>query len=839
MTLFLLLSMGNYEKMSNTIMEHVYVNNRKEKKWYVPVIMFASSFLMYILAVLPIFIKRGLPFFYYGDYNVQQVPFYILAHRAVKSGEFFWNWNVDLGGTMAGDFSFYLWGSPFFWITTLFNESAIPYLMPFLMALKYAASATCAYLYVRRYVTKYTNAMIGGYLYAFSGFNACNIVFNHFTDSVAFFPLFLMFFEELMAVDHQKNQEFRFVCKQFLSFAFMTAFMSVVNYYFFFGQVLFLVIYFCIRYIRGNSFRIVFRMFCRALLGGILGVMIAGFFLMQAFAGLQGNTRLDNYINGYNMLIYPSEKLLWDIVKSVSMLPDIIGKGTLFYTKTVKNASLAAYIPLFGMSGVVAYFLLNKKKRNWEKIILVTCFVMAFMPVLNSAYSLFNSSYYARWYYMPILIMCLMTSQVLERGKSPQLKKGAMTAVLMFLFFLVVYLLPSKNDDGEMVFFNMTENNTIFMRDVLGTAILSTVLLFIAFVLPKNIGFKKVEGNRTYHSRTGIRDAIILGLVIASCVLSTFVPLKNGSSIISERGKNKWQEQMLFNKVVVDQSDFCRGEVDSTSTNYDMVWGIPSIHCFLSTVPSEIFDFLYGSCGITRTVETNIPVERAGARAILSGKYYFENADISKNRVFNNGEGTDGYYFLDNQNGFDVFENLNFIPMGFTFEHYITESEWEDLKAKEHDYDLTRVLIISDEDALKYADTMDMTELTAEDIRETEMSYLEFTDECAKRAETSCTKFETDTYGFSATTAILKDNTFVFFSVPATEGFSCTVDGVETEIVKADYGLMAIPVSGGVHEIRVTYTPEGLRVGAAMSFIGIAIAALYILFTVKKINKND
>ena len=322
-------------------------------------------------------------------------------------------------------------------------------------------------------------------------------------------------------------------------------------------------------------------------------------------------------------------------------------------------------------------------------------------------------------------------------------------------------------------------------------------------------------------------------------MLSTFVPLKNGSSIISERGKNKWQEQMLFNKVVVDQSDFCRGEVDSTSTNYDMVWGIPSIHCFLSTVPSEIFDFLYGSCGITRTVETNIPVERAGARAILSGKYYFENADISKNRVFNNGEGTDGYYFLDNQNGFDVFENLNFIPMGFTFEHYITESEWEDLKAKEHDYDLTRVLILPDEAALKYADTMDMTELTAEDIRETEMSYLEFTDECAKRAETSCTKFETDTYGFSATTAMLKDNTFVFFSVPATEGFSCTVDGVETEIVKADYGLMAIPVSGGVHEIRVTYTPEGLRVGAAMSFIGIAIAALYILITVKKINKND
>ena len=147
-----------------------------EKKWYVPVIMFTSSFVMYILAVLPIFISRGLPFFYYGDYNIQQVPFYILAHRAVENGELFWNWNVDLGGTMFGDFAFYLWGSPFFWITMLFPESAIPYLMPFLMALKYASAATCAYIYIRRYVRKYTNAMIGGYLFAFSGFNACNSI---------------------------------------------------------------------------------------------------------------------------------------------------------------------------------------------------------------------------------------------------------------------------------------------------------------------------------------------------------------------------------------------------------------------------------------------------------------------------------------------------------------------------------------------------------------------------------------------------------------------------------------------------------------------------------------
>ena len=411
----------------------------------------------------------------------------------------------------------------------------------------------------------------------------------------------------------------------------------------------------------------------------------------------------------------------------------------------------------------------------------------------------------------------------------------------MFAFFVLVYFLPSKNDDGNIVFFNMTDNKTIFLRDVVGTVVLCAILMLVVFVLPKNFGYSFVPGDKRPRAKTAQRDAVILFAVIISCIIATFVPVRNGSGIISDRGKRMWQEQMLFNKVKVNQSDFCRGEVDSTSTNYDMVWGIPSIHCFLSTVPSEIFNFLEGSCGITRTVETNTPISRIGARALLSAKYYFENAEISKNRIFSNGEGTDGYAFLKNENGFDVFENLNFIPMGFTFDYYITESEWNDLEAEDQDYELVKVLIIPDEAALKYGDSLNMLELTAEDLLAGDMTYLDFTRECENRAKTACQVFETDTKGFTAKTSMLKDNTLVFFSVPDTQGFSCTVDGKETEIIRADYGLMAIPVSGGVHEIRVTYTQQGLKTGIIMSVIGVLLLGLYVLHMtrIKNIKKND
>ena len=802
--------------------------------------MFMSAFLMYIISALPVFIDRGLPFFYYGDYNVQQIPFYIVAHRAVRRGQFFWNWNIDLGGTMFGDFSFYLWGSPFFWLTIPFPESAIPYMMPFLMALKYAVAATCAYLYIRKYVHKYTYAMIGGYLYAFSGFNACNIVFNHFTDSVAFFPLFLLAFDNLMSVPvRDEDGKLKLAGKPLMQFAFMTALMSVINYYFFFGQVIFIVMYYLIRYFNlKDKFETGIR-FVRALFGGVTGVLFAGFFLMQAFIGVQGNSRLSNFVNGYDMLVYPSEKLLFDIVKSVSMLPDIIGKGTLFYTGTVKNASLAAYIPLFGISGVIAFFMQHKKKKSWQKTLIIVCAIIAVVPVFNAAFSMFNSNYYARWFYMPILIMCLMTAMAAERGKSQQLKEGTIIAVILFLFFVVVFLLPSKNDAGDIVFFNMTDNERIFLRDLKGSAILSLMLLGVVFAVPKRFKFEKPYEEKKKKSNISFRDKIVLATVIVSCIMSTMIPILNGSSIISDRGKQMWQEQMLFHKVNVDQTDFCRGEVDSTSTNYDMVWEIPSVHCFLSTVPSEIFDFLAGTAGITRTVETSIPINRVGMRAILSARYYMENAEISKNRSFYEGDGTEGYEFIDNHNGFDIFENTNFIPMGFTYDYYITEKEWGDIEAAEYDYDLSRVLIISDEDALEYADNTAMEEIKAEELTANPLTYKEFCDECHKRAQTSCTSFETSTYGFTATTARLKSDTLVFFSVPATEGFKCTVDGYDTEIIKADYGLMAIPVNAGIHEIKVTYTPEGMMLGTIMSVIGILIIAGYMVITLNKIKKND
>ena len=78
-----------------------------------------------------------------------------------------------------------------------------------------------------------------------------------------------------------------------------------------------------------------------------------------------------------------------------------------------KWASVAGWLPMFGMTGVIAY--LQLKKRDWIKKLICLLILFAFVPVLNSMFQMLNSSiYYTRWYYMFVLILVLATIRAVE-----------------------------------------------------------------------------------------------------------------------------------------------------------------------------------------------------------------------------------------------------------------------------------------------------------------------------------------------------------------------------------------------------------------------------------------
>lgn len=60
-------------------------------------------------------------------------------------------------------------------------------------------------------------------------------------------------------------------------------------------------------------------------------------------------------------------------------------------------------------------------------------------------------------------------------------------------------------------------------------------------------------------------------------------------------------------------------------------------------------------------------------------------------------------------------------------------------------------------------------------------------------------------------------------SIPYEDGWYATVDGRETEILRADYGFMALKLPAGNHEITFEYHAPGLNTGILLSLIGWAV----------------
>lgn len=794
--------------------------------------LFFIGVLLYLAAVLPFILYRGGIFFYYGDYNVQQVPFYILAHRAVRSGNFFWNFHLDLGSSMGGSFAFYLWGSPFFWFSCLFPEKWIPYMMPFFMSLKYGTALCTSFAWLRTQTRTSRGALLGAFLYAFSGFQACNIVFQHFHEATAFFPLYLLALDHAhsaisRAGDKSARKNPLSVKKGILGFVLMTSAMSVINYFFFFGQVLFLSVYYLIRYASNQKVRQTLKEILQLLLAGVLGLCLSAFFLVQVLDVISGNTRLDDFLLGYDMVAYSEPATPLAILKSFFMLPDLVGRGSLFTSEQIRNSSLSLFLPCFAVSGAIAY--LRAHRKGWQRTLLLTCLVIAFVPILNAAFALFNSEYYARWFYMPILLLSLVTVRELEDADCGNLLFGARMVILADILFLLCAFLPtrpSEEAEGGISFLQIMEYPELFVTEAVVTAVMLPLLL----VIVNGIEFTGKRPSSRERACCGLVTRTALVLVILCCFLTQAGVLLNGNTIIARSGGEKWRTQLLENRPEIPgygNASFERIEADGTSTNYEMVWGYPTIHCFESTVSSGIFAF-YQGIGPGRTVDSKLNFSHIGARAILSSHYYLENKLIRATKNYTKEGGLPGYQKVGESDGYNIYENRYFIPVGFTFDRFMTEDTYALLLDRDKtaaDRTLVRDLILDDEAAAKYASFFSGQDT---DIDEECLSSDSYYSECRKRASTACTSFMTSKSGFTAEATLDREN-LVFFSFPFEKGWSARVDGKEAEIVKADFGLMAVCVPEGTHTITFTYLPYGLHAGILVSLAALVILLAYFL----------
>ena len=782
--------------------------------------IFAASFALALLCMLPFLIHDKGFLVYFGDYNIQQIPFYTQAHRAVRNKTLFMSLQTDLGSSIYTSYSFYLLGSPFFWMTVPFPESAIPYLLPYLLIAKIALAVTAAFLYIRRQTEDVRCAWIGGLLYGFGGTQIVSLVFNHFSEVYAFFPLYIMALEDLAEGKHRGR------------FAVFTAFMAVLNYYFFTGEAVFLALYTLVRYVICAGERTVReRITCmlRILAEAVIGVMISSVVLLPSLIAVSGNSRVSDTIFDRGLFLYTDWKTYAAILKSMFLPPDIIQGGTLFDTGETQLASLSLYLPLFSVSGVAAYILVNRKKRDYLKWMAAVCAVFALIPGLNALFSGGNAVFYARWYFMILFLMAVMTARAVDSFDQKAFSVGTLIGWAGFAVFLVIGVCSyfAAGQLGEAL---LIEDRGQYIQELLGSV---AGLLFLTYF----VWVRRKDRKKRYLNGMCAGTAVV-------CVLVMYLHISCGRSVVYDEAREIFRQQTAWCEpfTLLDDVDagFYRTEVSNESQNYPMFWDLPTPSCFLSTVSGSIQDF-YEFAGVERKVSSIIPYDRPGLRSLLSIRYYMQNQCFATDPFFQAEYAIPEFEYIGSENSFDVYENRNCLKMGTVFEYYMKRSEYEKLDDIQKDEALLYALVTEDETLqpeetenglqVQESENGNLQELTAEQLLDMmELSENGMEDRCRTLNETAAKSFScTDT---SMTLEISEAaGGLLFLSVPCSSGYMAFVDGEETEILKVDGGLMAVPVTSGDHTVVFSYREPGILAGGMLSAAGCVLLVLLVAMT--------
>lgn len=755
-------------------------------------------------------------FTFYGDFNVQQIPFYQLCHKAIREGNIAWNWNTDLGVNFIGSYSFYLLGSPFFWLTIPFPNSFVPYLIGPLLILKFGCAAVTAYMYIRRFTRTPEAACLGGLLYAFSGFSVYNIFFNHFHEAIIVFPLLLLSVELLLTENR------RFI------FALAVCLCAVTNYFFFFGMVVFAVIYFIVR-LCSKAIKVKLSRFFIFVFEAVLGLALSAFLLVPSIMAITGNNRITEFLNGWNAIMYGKEQIYANVLQCFFFPPDIPARPVFFPGAEVKWSSLGGWLPIFSMAGVFTWF--KYKTNHWLKRVLGICIFMSMVPILNSAFYAFNTSYYARWFYMPILLMSLATVSLTEDTEINWSYGYKWVLGITLAVTAVIGFFPDENDDGTYTFGLHTqdgENEFTYMgRFWIACAIAIAGLLILGVLL------KLLKSNRKSFYTTATVCVCIISIIYGN------VYIASGRSHSYEI-KEVMIDQLIEGDVYLeDSTDDYRVDVYDGVDNTSMYLGFQGINAFHSVVPASVFEF-YHYIGVERSVGSRPETDYYSIRPLLSVKYLLNPKcgdsflDDDDNPLMK------GFNYLKTENDYYIYENENYIPYGFSYDYYMSYDFCNEYSNENRAAMMLKAMLLSDEQIEKYSRIL----TNIEDIEYDYFSYgtsVDINDEtyefdCNKLAATSAKSFETNKKGFKAVVEREKEN-LVFFSVPYDDGWTATVNGKKAEIEKVNAGFMAVLVPAGESTIEFTYTTPGLFTGIAVTVLSVLVLLIYLMIFIFFIKK--
>lgn len=714
-------------------------------------------------------------------------PFFISIARKLEQGDFsLWDFSYGMGVnilTRQADV-----GSIFTYITCALGKRGIKYALVLVHILKIAISGYLCYFYLNTFKFTTMSKVLVSYIYAFNGF--IMLWGQHYCMGTASICIILMLLSIELAFKSSKG---------FVFAAFSTFVIMCNSYYFAYMVLLFSAIYVLFRmcYVYSkNELNKAFRTGGRLLGAVFIGACISAFiFIPSVYIVLSTSARLGGESDIFSRLL-EHITLSFDEATRNSVVSRIFSNnlmGTEDFVGPYNYYELpqwffSSFLLFVGIIYVCEIFLDRSEniKRKVIKIVgLLLVLTVTFHPFISFVFNGFVTAFFRYTYlFMPVLGLCY--ANVLDKLLCNRLVCAKLE---IFLAGFIAFWVMSDN------IYNI--NTSSRTAQSLGyTYLFMLAILVMLSLIVQGMGRNSIK-----------RIVCVVGvcvLIITNVGIESFVT-NNERNLISEIEPDIYKTsgndsvQLALSELRKSDDTFYRTEKtfwDITYLNDSMLQGYYGVSTYNSVINRNLIEFKNQICpGLQVTAaegyhdfqqivdDVNV-VSLLGVKYILSLEYI---DDIPE------------YQYIKSVDNVHIYQNTETNGIGKFFVNAVDRETFLSLEKEEKNELIRDTLVI---------DGLDKNVTGGE-------------------AGESRVVFETPTNSsFVKGTADVKEDGWIFVSIPYEDGWKAYVDGSETEIVQADFGFWAIRVNKGIHDITLRYQTPYLIEGSIVSCMGMVFLAI-------------
>lgn len=717
-------------------------------------------------------------------------------------------------------------GDPFNWLLYMMGKDNLAYGIVWVEMLKIFMAGMFFYGFLRTLKLNYQTSMIGGILYAFSGFMIVGAGWYVFTTQGVYLALMLWGFERML----QKNSWWMFTLAVFLfSFnlpfdLYMAAFML-----FFYSTLRFLEVY-------GWKPKKLAILYLAMIVWGALGVFMSMAMLVSTVDQILNSPRVSGDSAFFTQLMSKSPLSPVDAKQHLTIWGRLFSSD-FFYgaqyeiannqmTLSYKgwNNYLEAPALYCGLSTLlllpqVLWHLDNRKRLIYGAGLLLVLLPL-FFPFLRNTIWLYSGDYYrifSLFVSIGFLMWGLRALDLIYKKASVNL--WVLVASLVFWLFLM--FAPFMNSKEVAVDGGLRNILVIFL---LAHAAAIAAMHFAQY-------------------RNSARIALLV-LVAFEAIYTGLATYNAERPVIT---KKEFREKVGYNDVTVDavallkqkdpmpfyriEKSYKSGVAMHGSTNDAKVQGYFGSSSYHSFNQKNYIRFLAGLDVIDSKDENQTRwasgvITRPLLQIISSTKYTL---------VQNNAMPPFFYTDFDSIGSLKIRSNPFFLPLGFTYDRVLEETVFGNLRNPANQ-SIKKQIALLKAMTLQAEDIAAFEGLATFDTANIAVNYAPeelTTDVNALRAETlEMTKFSQNKIAGKITVSKPKA---LFFSIPFDPSWSAKVDGKPTKLYLANMGFMALPLSAGEHTVELAFTPPFWTMSVLLTVLGFVVFGLLLWLTRKKV----